>query len=147
MATVHAFMITFLIEMAILRFLAASMLVAELIQYGSVEEFRSAIESLPSGIDAMYKETLRRIEGQTREEAELAKMAILWVCCAKRPMRMTELQGALGTEYKAGTLNIGRSGRANVEGDFIQAICKGLLVLDPSGEVRLIRESFPCILV
>ena len=120
----------------------ASLYVAALKDHRTMSEIESTVETLPSGIDAMYIKTLERINNQTPEIAAIALMAILWVTHAKQPLHIRELEEALATSYQVGSLSIGAYYlEAIIDRDLILAICAGLLVLENSGEVRLIRES------
>ena len=51
---------------------------------------RSALETLPDGLDGVYHLTLRRIESQSIRMAGVAKKALSWVLFAKRALTMEE---------------------------------------------------------
>ena len=46
----------------------------------------------------MYKDAMKRIEGQVLDQEELAKQVLSWITCAQRPLTTSELQHALAVE-------------------------------------------------
>ena len=119
----------------------AALHVAALKQYVTTSEIQSAIDTLPAGINEMYAETLKRIEGQAPEVATIAKLALLWVAHAKSPIHFQELVGMLATSYEVGSLELGVFHvEGLIEQSVLLAICGGLIVVEASGLVRFIRE-------
>lgn len=100
-----------------------------------------ALESLPSGLEAMYDWTLRRIEAQPQADALLAKRALLWLTFAKSPLRIVDLQCALATSYDAGRF----IPESVCPVEIILTACAGLVSADGSDltgdvQLKLIRE-------
>ncbi|KAL1895475.1 hypothetical protein Sste5346_005283 [Sporothrix stenoceras] len=83
-------------------FLLAQLHLESLIGKRSPKALRAAITNLPTGSDAYdraYNDAMQRIEGQVRDQEELAKQALLWITCAKRPLTTVELLHALADNY------------------------------------------------
>ena len=119
------------------RFLVAVLQIESLKHCISVKKLRQVVESLPSGLDDLYRCTWRRIEAQTEDEVSLATTAIIWLTYAYQSLTVTELQHALAVSD-------------NVEGfdeddivaeELIISVCCGLIVVDGESRiVRLVRE-------
>lgn len=79
-----------------------------------------------------------RIEGQPRDQAELAKEALAWIVRSKRQLNATELQHALAVEADELVLD-----PDNVPGvEDILSACAGLVTLvEKSGVVRLVHYT------
>ncbi|RYP69154.1 hypothetical protein DL771_006248 [Monosporascus sp. 5C6A] len=83
------------------RFLLAQLHFDSLKGKRSPKAIRAALKNLATGSDAYdraYDEAMERIEGQLKDEKELAKQALYWITCAKRPLTTIELQHALAVE-------------------------------------------------
>jgi hypothetical protein len=92
---------------------------------------QKTLRSIPSGVSKMYRDTLERINGQTTEEASVAKRVFLWLVYAKRQLAVSELQDALATSYKNSIF----SQNAVVDIDIILSICYGLITVKPAPKV------------
>lgn len=92
----------------------------------------------------MYEETLKRIDNQSEEESKIARLALLWVAHAGRPLRLHQLCDAVATVYVPGSFEIGEYDRESIpEDDTILSVCCGLLVVDNLFKtVTLIRTYF-----
>jgi hypothetical protein len=55
----------------------------------------TALSTLPVDMDATYTRILRRIDKQVPAKREIARQALIWVICAKRPLRHEELAIAI----------------------------------------------------
>lgn len=105
----------------------------------NLKSLMKTLDSLPSGINEMYRRTMCRISDQSAEEAALAKLTLLWLTHAQRSLKIEELQDALATSFRDGSYDAD----AVTESDVILATCCGLVTIDESSrEVRLIRELF-----
>jgi len=76
---------------------------------------------------------MERIEGQLADEEDLAKQALLWITCAKRPLTTSELEHALAVETNESQLDMENLCRV----EDIVSICAGLVTIDE--ESRIIR--------
>src|SRR5271170_7755755 len=86
----------------------------------------------------MYKDAMKRIEGQVLYQEKLAKQVLSWITFAKRPLTTSELQHALAVEVGEPKLN---------EENFSQikdmvSVCAGLVRVDEeSGIIRLVHYT------
>lgn len=103
----------------------------------NMKSLMKTLDSLPSGIDDMYRRTMSRIADQSEEEASLASLTLLWLTYAQRSLKIEELQDALATSFREGAYDAD----AITESEVILSTCCGLVTIDDSSrEVRLIRE-------
>jgi len=122
-------------------FLLAQLFFEPLVGTTTKNQVLRALTQLPSGSDAYnhaYKEAMLRIEGQGSYEVDLARNVLAWITCAKRPLRVLELQHALAV----------REGEDRVdEGDIpevedIVGVCAGLVTVDEqSNIIRLVHYT------
>ncbi|KAL5331136.1 hypothetical protein ACEPPN_000665 [Leptodophora sp. 'Broadleaf-Isolate-01'] len=107
----------------------------------SPKAIRTALKTLPTGseaYDSAYKDAMERIEGQLADEEELAKQALSWITCAKRPLTTSELEQALAVEISESQLDIENLCRA----EDIVSVCAGLVTIDnESGIIRLVHYT------
>ena len=81
---------------------------------------------------------MTRIEGQLQDERKLAKQAIAWISCAKRPLTSSELEDALAVELGEPALDQQNISRVQ---DMV-AFCAGLVTVDrESGITRLVHYT------
>jgi len=81
---------------------------------------------------------MERIEGQLADQEQLAKQALSWITCAKRPLITSELQHALGVEIGLSTLD--EDNLPQIED--IVSICAGLVTVDEESKViRLVHYT------
>ncbi|KAF5339857.1 hypothetical protein D9611_009063 [Ephemerocybe angulata] len=59
-----------------------------------------ALETLPSGINDMYRATMDRIGSQSEEDVSIAHRAFLWILHARDPLSPQDLQHALTFSYQ-----------------------------------------------
>jgi hypothetical protein len=107
----------------------------------SPKAIRSALEMLPKGSEAYdqaYTEAMARIGSQIADSQELAKQALSWITCAKRPLTSTELRHALAVEINEPEFD----DQNLTEIADILNVCAGLVTIDEeSGTVRLIHYT------
>ena len=81
---------------------------------------------------------MERINGQIKDQEELAKQVLSWITCAKRPLTTTELQHALGVEV--GESELDKENLSEIED--IVSVCAGLVTIDEeSGIIRLVHYT------
>ena len=123
------------------RFLLAQLRLESLIGKGSREAIRTALQKLPTGpktYDHAYKEAMERIEGQVINSRELAKQALSWITCARRPLTTSELRHALAVEVDKSTLN--KESLPEIR-DII-SMCAGLVTVDEKSQIiRLVHYT------
>ncbi|KAH3629536.1 hypothetical protein KXW27_002712 [Aspergillus fumigatus] len=88
--------------------------------------------------DRAYEKAMDRINDQADEQRHLAKQALSWITCAKRPLTSTELQHALALEEGQSTFDMN-----NVSDmEDIISVCAGLVAVDKESHVvRLVHYS------
>jgi ankyrin repeat protein len=123
------------------RFLLAQLHLDSLKGKRSPKAISIALTKLPTGSEAYdyaYKDAMERIEGQLSGEEELAKQALLWITCAKRPLTTSELEHALAVEI--GQSQLDEQNLCQVED--IVSVCAGLVTIDEeSGIIRLVHYT------
>ncbi|KFY75204.1 hypothetical protein V499_04810 [Pseudogymnoascus sp. VKM F-103] len=122
-------------------FLLAQLHLESLIGKRSPKAIRSALEKLPTGSEAYdyaYKEAMERIEGQIADSQDLAKQALGWITCSKRPLTTLELQHALAVEI--GQSSLDEENLPDIED--VVSVCAGLVTIDEeSGIIRLVHYT------
>ncbi len=100
----------------------------------SPKAVRTALRKLPTGSDAYdyaYKDAMDRIEGQRKDQKELAKQVLSWITCAERPLTTSEIQHALAVEI--GEPELDEENFSQVE-DMV-SVCAGLVTVDKEGDI------------
>ncbi|KAF4983537.1 hypothetical protein FZEAL_1072 [Fusarium zealandicum] len=122
-------------------FLLAQLHLESLMHKRSPNKLLRALEGLPQGSNAYdhaYEDTMKRIEAQFPDQAELAKDALLWIVHAKRPLETLEFRHALAVE--PGAEDIEDDDLPNLQ-DVVTA-CGGLVTVDEESDiVRLVHYT------
>ncbi|KAI2822028.1 hypothetical protein CBS147343_9519 [Aspergillus niger] len=107
----------------------------------SVTAIRRALKQLPSGTDAYniaYEEAMERINGKTAGEKELAFQIIAWITCARKPLKITELQHGLAVEIEETEFDT--ENLPDVQD--MEAACAGLVTVDEKSHIiRLVHHT------
>jgi ankyrin repeat protein len=123
------------------RFLLAQLHLESFTGKRSPKAIRAALKNLATGsgaYDHAYEDCMERINGQVKDQEELAKQVLSWITCAQRPLTTTELQHALGVEV--GESKLDEENLPDVE-DIVSA-CAGLVTIDKeSGIIRLVHYT------
>jgi ankyrin repeat protein len=123
------------------RFLLAQLHLNSLKGKRAPTAVRDALKKLPTGTesyDRAYSDAMERIEGQLSDEEALAKEALSWITCAKRPLTTTELQYALA--IKVGQAEFDEGNKPDIED--VVSVCAGLVTIDEeSGIIRLVHYT------
>ncbi|OCL02380.1 hypothetical protein AOQ84DRAFT_382728, partial [Glonium stellatum] len=115
-------------------FLLAQLHMDSLVSKPTRGDIKLALRNLPHGIggvDAMYEQAMKRINGQEEELRTLAMKVLSWVTHAKRPLRAAELQHACAVEI----------GATELDTDFIPDVedmvsaCAGLVTVDEKSQI------------
>ena len=95
------------------------------------------MEQLPPGVDELYKADMKRIEGQPKKQAKMAKHMLLWVISTTRSITFEDLQFALTFSEETKTFNP----KGLVRESLLLSLCCGLLTVEKESRlVRLVRE-------
>ncbi|KAF8963115.1 hypothetical protein BDZ97DRAFT_1662009, partial [Flammula alnicola] len=112
-------------------FLVVSLQIEMVKGANTLKKLREILESLPSGVHAMYSSTVARIESQSGDDSSLAMRALLWLTYAWCPLEVTELQDALAISNDAGIFD-----PDNVtEKSLLVSVCCGLVVVDQETDI------------
>ena len=96
------------------------------------------LEHLPDKLDNTYREALLRIDNQHVEDREMANSVLAWLCHAKRPLTIQDLQHVLSLDGE----NVEPYPDRVMEQDILLSICAGLVTVDPgSGIVRMVHYT------
>ncbi|KAK4205934.1 hypothetical protein QBC37DRAFT_162144, partial [Rhypophila decipiens] len=137
----HNEIITKIVQAVDGMFLLAQLHLDSLKGKRSTKAVRTTLETLQTGsqaYDRAYDDAMDRIEGQLKDQKELAKQVLSWITCAKRPLSITELQHALGVEV--GETELDADNIPLVE-DMI-SVCAGLVTVDEeSSIIRLVHYT------
>ncbi|KAJ3458785.1 hypothetical protein MRS44_012894 [Fusarium solani] len=122
-------------------FLLAHLHLESLMYKRTPKALRTALEGLPRGstaYDDTYKQTMKRIQKQFPDRAELAVDVLQWIVCSKSPLTVSELQHALAVEV--GEEDLDFDNLPDVD-DMVTA-CGGLIAVDQeSGIIRLVHYT------
>ncbi|KAH6718700.1 hypothetical protein BKA61DRAFT_652397 [Leptodontidium sp. MPI-SDFR-AT-0119] len=122
-------------------FLLAQLHLESLTGKRSPKAIRAALGNLATGsgaYDYAYEDSMERISGQIKDQEDLAKQVLSWIICAKRPLRTTELQHALGVEVSESRLD--EDNLPEIED--VVSVCAGLVTIDEeSGIIRLVHYT------
>ncbi|RSL70100.1 hypothetical protein CEP53_002017 [Fusarium sp. AF-6] len=105
-------------------FLLAHLHLESLMYKRTPKALRTALEKLPRGstaYDETYEKTMKRIETQFPDQAELARDALQWIICAEAPLSVSELQHALAVEPGEEDLDSGNL----IDADDVVTACGG----------------------
>ncbi|KAK6506061.1 hypothetical protein TWF506_010985 [Arthrobotrys conoides] len=122
-------------------FLLAQLHLDSLVGKRSPRAIKNALSNLPKGsgaYDQAYDDAMERIEGQLPDRKELAKQALSWIVCAKRPLNTTELPHALAV--KPGDSELDEENISPIE--YIVSVCSGLVTIDEESKIiRLVHYT------
>ncbi|PHH82191.1 hypothetical protein CDD82_6749 [Ophiocordyceps australis] len=122
-------------------FLLAYLHLETLHQKTTLKKVRQGLAALltgPTGYDRAYDDTMKRIEGQCLEHAELAKRILSWITFAKRPLRASELREALAVED--GDVELDEDNLPDI--DDMCSFCAGLVTTDEEEDtIQLIHYT------
>jgi ankyrin repeat protein len=117
------------------RFLMARLHIDSVATGASKTNIRQALQSLPSGINNTYKQTMKRIRGQPDRDKMLAERALSWVFCSRRQLNIIELQHGLAVmDMEPGGEEVTEDDLPHE--DIIISVCQGLLIQERKGHER-----------
>ena len=120
------------------RFLSAKLHVDSLSSKTSVKALKKALDNLPSALDELYDDALRRIRSQDQDDSKLAEKALRWVAYAYRPLSASMLEDAVTIDPEETDYDV----EAIPAIDLILDVCSGLLIMDAEASVvRLVHYT------
>jgi hypothetical protein len=103
------------------------------------EDFTRALETLPESVDALYQQSLWRIDLLSAATRDIAYLALSWVMLGWRPLKMAELQHAIAlSQAQVRGADVSQNDGLCC-GDVIISSCAGLLRVNSTQEVGFIR--------
>lgn len=135
--TLHESIIASIISKARRMFLLVRLYIESLTRLITLRKVKTALVTLPEGLENMYNDVLERIQGQDTELASLAMKVLGWIYHARRPLGILELQHALAVE--PGDTFLDEDGM--VEKDMLLSVCGGLLSLQEDDTVAFIHYT------
>jgi hypothetical protein len=81
--------------------------------------------------DQTYAEAMVRIESQVPDSRDLAKQALSWIICARRPLTSTELQHALAVEINSSQFD----DQNLTEITDVLNVCAGLVTVEEESDI------------
>ncbi|KAJ2911930.1 hypothetical protein MD484_g8488, partial [Candolleomyces efflorescens] len=122
-------------------FLVASLQMEALKGCLSTRALFNTLDTLPTTINDLFRDTMKRIDAQSEQDVLLAKKAILWLVYALGPLSMEQLQHALATNLDLEIFDEDDI----VRGEFILDVCCGLISrtrnADATTPLRLIHYT------
>ncbi|KAJ5249624.1 hypothetical protein N7489_000034 [Penicillium chrysogenum] len=124
-------------------FLLAQLYFESLVGRRSAKSTRAALKELSNGshdyaYGKAYDNAMTRIQGQMREQTDLAIQTLSWLMCARRPLTSLELQHALAIEE--GESSLDEENMPEIED--ILAVCAGLVTTEnETGIIRLVHYT------
>lgn len=120
------------------RFLLAQLHMDSLQSKASSKAVRKTLDTLPKDLDSTYEEAMRRIEGQSEDDKQLAEQILQWISFAIRPLSLAELQEALAVEPDTQEVD-----EDNInDAELLTSVCAGLVTFDQDSQViRLVHFS------
>lgn len=115
------------------RFLWVHFQIIELCDAASDEGIREILEHLPEGLYDTYTRIFEKI-AKTRARATVLKI-MMWTLCARRPLRVEELQEAVAFDSYDKSWNADKI----PDGDKMIKSCHGLVVRDVENDVEYVR--------
>ncbi|CEJ85701.1 hypothetical protein VHEMI03853 [[Torrubiella] hemipterigena] len=121
-------------------FLLAKLHLESLSKQISCRGVKTALQALPSTLDAMYDEAIHRISSQDVESSVLAKSVLFWIASVRRPLTIQELQHLYAIGEIAEDEDLEQDDLP--DGDILTAVCGGLITVDGDAQtVHLIHYS------
>ncbi|KAJ7135735.1 ankyrin repeat-containing domain protein [Mycena epipterygia] len=119
-------------------FLLAKLHMDSLTTKNTIKALREALNNMPKDLEHTYDEAMERIERQSVDDRRIARLVLVWVSNAKRPLSVTELQEALAVE--PGDTAFDSDNILDIE--ILLSVCAGLVVVDSTTHIaRLVHYT------
>lgn len=113
------------------RFLMARLYLDTLVKKTTRRKIKTALETLPEGLDSIYEELMNRVKLQNpHDHAELAMRVIGWIFHTSRPLTVIEMQNALAVE--PGDTCLDTDGIPNR--DLLVSVCAGIVMINDNSD-------------
>jgi len=113
------------------NFLWASLVLSEAMECYNQEQLEYMLDTIPSGMEALYQRMEGGIIENTRPRYEkLAQMILTWVVCARRPLDLKELEQALQPDFVLRDLKL-----------TIGRVCGQFLVINSTDQVVMVHKT------
>ena len=120
------------------RFLLPKLQLATVLKEPTMHMREEAANNLLQELDEIYKETIQRIQSQSKGMKNLAMKILMWIDVAFRPLRLKELEHALAVE--SGHTNLVKNNIPSLN-TMLKACC-GLVIVDTeTSSVRFIHYT------
>lgn len=109
----------------------------------TIKRIKIALNSMPTELDDLYRETLDRIKKQPGDDSELGMRVLSWVTHARRPLSVEELRHGLAVEYDEDEEPPGDLDEDNLLSPrSLLDVCAGLVIIDPRSQIiRLVHYT------
>ena len=115
---------------SLFRFLWVHFQLVELCTAVTPSQIRVALQGLPNGLGDTYERILTRINN-TNLQWNIAKRIFQWLACARRPLKLEEMQEAVAFEYTDKAWDADKIPSRNS----LLKICQGLVVQAPDNGI------------
>ena len=120
------------------RFLIAVLHMKSLAKEDNIRDLKESLERLPEDLDKTYDDALERIKNQDSRKAARAEQVLKLINCAKRPLKLEEMQQALS--IRKGDTFLDTDALPGAE-SLISTCCGLVVVEDESRIVRLVHYT------
>lgn len=103
----------------------------------TLRKIKSALDSLPEELDAMYDQVLERIRAQNPEYAALGLKIICWVYHATKSLSVRDIRHALAVEI--GDRSFDQEGLPDEE--LLEPVCAGLVTIQEHRTIGLVHYT------
>ena len=119
----------------------AALQVDRILASRTVKGIKSALTSMPYGLDELYRQTLGRIQNQADDDGPLGMGILSWITHARRLLSVNELRHGLATEYSDNEEDPEGFDEDNLlSPESLVDVCAGLVVIDTAGQIiRLVH--------
>ena len=130
------------------RFLLAALQIDRIFATRTVKGIKSALPSMPAGLDELYRQTLERIKKQAGDDGVLGMRILSWITHARRPLSVDELRYGLAIEFNNDDDDDNEGIPEQLDEDNLLSpgslvdVCAGLFIIDPTSQIiRLVHYT------
>ncbi|KAJ9615502.1 hypothetical protein H2200_001577 [Cladophialophora chaetospira] len=115
------------------NFLWVHLVVNEILQCHTEDEVEEALNQVPQDLEPLYERMDRALFAANVKPADqkLGRLVLMWACCSRYPLTLTELAGALQPDYPR-LLDLKHT---------IQQVCGEFIVVDKKSHVTMMHSS------